>query len=46
MAKKQKIFRLNDHLEQQFADWCTNRGLVQENMLELLVFMLCEKNQP
>jgi len=43
MAIKKQIFQLDARLKEQFNAFCTGRGLIQEQILESLVYMLVHK---
>lgn len=44
MERKKQIFQLDGRLKDLFNQYCSARGLIQEQVLEAMVYMLVEKD--
>lgn len=44
MERKKQIFQLDARLKDMFNEYCAARGLIQEQVLEAMVYMLVEKD--
>ena len=44
MDRKKQIFQLDGRLKDRFNEYCSARGLIQEDVLEALVYLLVERH--